>query len=161
MYIISYALCSTVPLLFARLLIGINNHFGKLGGYGKLWYQYNALPVVIMSIAFFVFFLKINITNKVISAIINFVARATFGVYLIHEHLYVRFRWADLFDPKKYFDKPYWIFRAIGIVLIVFTVCACVDIVRIYLFKLLFDNPLINKLWSKFGKIEDKINGLD
>ena len=90
-----------------------------------------------------------------------FISKCTFGVYLIHEHLYVRFRWTSLFDPKKYFDKPYWILRAIGIVIIMFVVCASIDIVRIYLFKLLFDNPLCNKLWSKFGKIEDKINGQD
>ncbi|MCR4687282.1 MAG: acyltransferase [Lachnospiraceae bacterium] len=160
-YLLAYALVSTTPLIFARVLIGINNRFGKLGGYSRLWYQYNVIPVVIMSIAFFVFFLKIDIKNKVIGNIINFVARATFGVYLIHEHLYVRFRWTSLFDPKKYFDKPYWILRAIGIVIIMFVVCASIDIVRIYLFKLLFDNPLCNKLWSKFGKIEDKINGQD
>ncbi len=160
-YLLTYALVSAVPLLYARFLVGINNHFGKLGEYSKMWYQYNAIPVVIMSILFFIFFLKINIKNKVICNIINFVARATFGVYLIHEHLYVRYRWTSYFDPKKYFDKPYWILRAIGIVIIVFVVCASIDIVRIYLFKLLFDNPLCNKLWSKFGKIEDKINGQD
>ena len=43
--------------------------------------------------------------------------------------------WKDLFDNVAHISVPYYAFRAIGIVLLVFTVCACLDFLRIVLLE--------------------------
>lgn len=64
---------------------------------------------------------------------INMLGATTFGVLLIHANSDSMrdWLWRDMFDNVGHLSVPYFPFRAIGIVLLVFIVCACIDYLRI------------------------------
>ena len=68
---------------------------------------------------------------------INTLGITTFGVFLIHTRgtAMRQWLWTDLFDNVGHLSVPYYALRAIGIVLLVFSVCACIDYLRIVLLE--------------------------
>lgn len=87
-----------------------------------------SLPLIFMSLLCFLGFTRLQIApNK----LINSLAAATLGVYLIHEHTSMRgFIWQDLLHTKGMLTSPYLYLHCIGAVLGVFIVCAGIDILR-------------------------------
>lgn len=63
---------------------------GKASDYSDAFFTYNSPFVIMTSIGFFVSFLNLDISNKVICRIINFCGKHTFGVYLLHNHFLFR-----------------------------------------------------------------------
>ena len=61
----------------------------------------------------------------------------TFGVLLIHAHNKTMrlWLWGDVFDNVGHLSSPYYAIRALGIVLLVFVLCSCIDYLRIILFE--------------------------
>lgn len=86
-------------------------------------------------------FLGFKNTQMRYSPFINTVASAAFGVYLIHDHIFFRnYLWKELFINNQYSYDPYLAIYSIIIVLLVFTICTCIDLLRI---------NTIEKLWIK------------
>lgn len=74
--------------------------------------------------------------------LINILASATFGVYLIHDNNLVRyFLWHVVFKNASFQDSPYLIPYSIGVVILVYVVCTAIEILRSKIFKL-FQSPL-------------------
>ena len=71
---------------------------------------------------------------KFSSPFINFVAQATFGVYLIHDNGFVRpWLWQTIFNFGLT-DKWYWFLFCIATTLAIYIVCTLIELARIYLF---------------------------
>ena len=86
---------------------------------GRLLYFYgrNKLPTLAMAIFIFLFFIKIKPFN---SKVINKIASATFGVYLLHDSPLLRkYFWGDLFQNSSFQDSN---------LIVVYSVCVCVFI---------------------------------
>lgn len=68
---------------------------------------------------------------------VNTLGATTFGVFLIHTRgtAMRQWLWTDLFDNVGHLSVPYYALRAIGVVLLVFSVCACMDFLRIVLLE--------------------------
>lgn len=68
------------------------------------------------------------------SRAINAVGSATFGVFLIHENIYVRpVLWKRLLGlPDSVYDTPYLLPAMLESVVAVFVICALIDIIRQY-----------------------------
>ena len=94
----------------------------------------NKLMALMTAICSFNFFRTLRIPY---SRFINTVGATTFGVFLIHTNSPTmrRWLWVDLFDNVGKMSVPYYAIRAIGVVLLVFTVCACIDYFRIVLLE--------------------------
>ena len=70
--------------------------------------------------------------------IINIIASATFGVYLIHDNNFVRsFLWIDLFRNASFQDSPYLIPYSIAVIFIVYISCTIIELMRSKFFKAL------------------------
>ena len=95
-------------------------------------YNYNFILVFISSIALFLFFKEIRIS----SVNINKVASLTLGVYLIHDHTYVREFIYNLFNYGKWFNNRFFVFYTIYIVIVIFTLSLIIEYIRQLLFKL-------------------------
>lgn len=96
----------------------------------------NSIMALVLSISSFMFFKNIKIKyNRGINAI----AATTFGVLLIHANSDTmrNFLWYDLFDNLGHYAKPLY---AVAVVLIVFTICACIEYTRIKT----IEKPLLN-----------------
>ncbi len=78
-------------------------------------------------------FRELDIPN---SKIINLMASATFGVYLIHDNIFVRpFLWRTLFKNATFQDSPYLIPYSIAVILTVYICCTVIELIRAKIFR--------------------------
>lgn len=158
-YVCGYVLCSIIIFIAGLGLLYVDQLTGKLGGYATNWYDYNSLPVLIASVCLFIAFAKTEIKGKIICRIINALAGATFGVYLIHEHRYLRYEWQQWLRVEQNAGQPWMLLHLIGSVLAVFVVCACVELIRKWLFSLITERKWFQNIFKPLAKVERKING--
>jgi len=109
----------------------------------------NSVPALLCSLGLFLFFKNLNIKG---SRIINTVASATFGVYLLHEHglRMRRLLWLEIFDCRPFLDRPAVLLGHVLLaILAVFAVGVVIDLMRQYA----LERPLFLALGkTKFGK---------
>ena len=158
-YAIGYIGCSILTFGAGLVLLWVEKVLGKLGGYATNWYAYNSLPVLAAAVCLFVIFVKTEIKHVGISKIINVTAGATFGVYLIHEHRNLRYLWQQWLQVEQNAGEPWMILNLLGSVLLVFTVCTLIELLRKQLFGLLTNRMWFQNIFKNFKKLEDKMNG--
>ena len=119
-------------LLFADLIIG------KLGGYAENFYPYNSFFIFVSSVCLFIFAVKEKEKNcpKWLAKTILFAAQGTFGVYLLHEHILLRYLWPKWFGVEKFSTTPLFLLHLAGTVIAIFVVGILIDFVRRLIFGL-------------------------
>lgn len=125
---------STLVVFISMLLIRfLYMQTGSLEDFISYGYSYNFLFTYIASIGLFLVFMpKKNVEQETSSSLLQIISGATFGVYLIHEHVNLRYLWPTWFQSAEFATKPILEFalHMIGTVGIVFLVCILVDILR-------------------------------
>ncbi len=92
----------------------------------------NSIVAILFSVAIFILILNIKLENKYI----NIVGSTTFGIYLIHDHPFVReYIWESVFKNKEHFYDNSLIIRTIFEPLLVFLVCMVIELLRQKLFS--------------------------
>ncbi len=97
----------------------------------------NTLSMFITSLALFMIFSRIKIPY---SRFINTIAATTFGIYLLHDHTFVReFIWREeFFNSIKYQSSLRITYYSIAATIIVFIACCIIDLIRIYTVEKLY-----------------------
>lgn len=118
----------------------------------------NTFLAVATGLSTFMLFKNIKIPS---SKVINAVASTTFGVLLIHANAYVRhWLWGDMLHCVDTYDHVLMPLFAIGGSLLVFAVCAGIDLCRQYCIERPFFK-LWDKVWpkvvSKWEVLEEKL----
>ncbi len=100
------------------------------------------------SICLFTFFAnaKVSFGGRFIST----VRPAVLGVYLIHMHKDVKYRWFSWFKVLR--SDSTQILRFFAAVIFLFTLCLLIDLVRVCLFRLIFRKPLLDKIDGVFDR---------
>ena len=131
-YVISMTLLVCINLGLTYLM---NKYIAKL--------SYDFILTYIGSISLFVFFKELNFK----STIINFVSSLTLGVYLIHEHPFVRNLIAKVMNESKIYLDNSFILYLVLIVVGVYCVTSILEFIRIKIFKLVLEykNKIIDK----------------
>ena len=107
----------------------------------------NSPFVLLLTILIFTIFKNININNN---KIINKVASTTFGIYLLHENVFLRnIIWRQLIQGSKYINSPLLIINAILGVSSVFIIAIIIDII--------IEKIIINNIMKLITKIVKKI----
>ena len=158
-YGLGYAVFCVMVFLLGIGVLFFDSVTGKLGGYATNCYAYNSLPILFASICLFIAFTKMEIKGKYISKAINLFAGATFGIYLIHEHRYIRYLWQQWLCVEQNATQPWMIIHLLGSVILIFLVSAVIEMARKWLFKFLTERSFFAKFFAKFSKIESKMNG--
>ncbi len=141
-------LCGKKYFMFALLLTVVNFagavlldllglKFPFLGRPVIALYYYANQHLLTISIAFclFVGFRSLRVKY---SALINTIASATFGVYLIHDNAFVRrFLWLKLFRNAEFFGSRYFIAYSLAAILIVYAVCVMIELLRMRIFAII------------------------
>lgn len=116
--------------------------------------EYNSPTIFLSSIFLFLVFanLKVNYLNKFIS----FVSKLTFSVYLIHEHDFIRtFFIKDKFSYLLELSTRDMVYRLAIIVFFIFLISIFIDLIRTFIFKILFIKKLFirceNFICEKFS----------
>lgn len=113
------------------------------------FYDMQRFPTLLISLTLFIVFLKINIGYR---PLINIVSSAMFGVYLIHDAIYVRpFLWKTVFKNATYADRYILIPYSIIVILAVFVVCMIIEFLRMF-----FCEKYYLKLIENFSGVVDK-----
>ena len=101
------------------------------------------IPCVALSVFLFLTFKNLKIKQ---SSIINRLAAATFGVFLIHDHPWVReYIWSSLLNPTKYYESPYLIVYALFCVILIFAFGQILEQFRL-LVEIQYMKPIVRLL---------------
>lgn len=122
------------------------------GYFSSDYYAYSNIIVVIQTITIFLLFQTIKLSSKIVNA----VSRTTFGIYLIHEHEYIRkyiYKLLKIDLGIKYTNLNV-IFKCIYISVIIFLACAIIERIRILLLE---DRKWYKNLVNKIGNFIEKV----
>ena len=90
---------------------------------------------LLASVCFFLGFKSLEIPQ---SKIINTIASATFGVYLLHLNEYSnKFLWNGIFSTASFQKSPYLIPYTFAVILTVFISCTILELLRSKIFRTL------------------------
>lgn len=143
-------LITAIVTLFCNIVAGKLIHYGTASNYlgyilNNFYINYGSPLIVIESVAYFLFFETLNFKSK----FINFISRYTFGVYLVHENIYVRdniYRWLGLADVNVTIKTMFLMF---GLGMALFIISMLIEIVRQAIFKFIYNR----KISCKFRKL--------
>ena len=117
-------------------------------------YDYNRLPVVLIALFTFIIFSKLDIGSK---RFINVLSSAMFGVYLIHDHPYVRpFLWKTVFKNRTYAKSNMLIPHSLFAIVTVFVGCTLIELIRIYAIEKRC-TKVTNKLANLIDNIKERV----
>lgn len=74
-----------------------------------------------------------------VSAAINYIAGSTLAVYLIHDYPTTRTLLASVFNIAKFYDSGWAVLLSVGIALLIFLACICIDIPRRSIWRVRLD----------------------
>lgn len=105
----------------------------------------NKILAIASAVSFFLFFNSIQLKP---SRVINTLASATFGIFLIHANgpTMRHWLWNDTLKNVTYFNSDYLWLHAVVSVVLVYAVCCCLDLIRQYL----LEKPFFRLLGYKF-----------
>ena len=88
--------------------------------------------------ASFCFFISFKHLDVKYNKVINVIASATFGVYLLHENAFSKyFLWHIIFKIPSFQNSPYLIPYSIAAILLVYVSCTLIELLRSKIFKYL------------------------
>lgn len=132
---------STVLVFVSMLVIRfLYMKTGSLEDFISYGYSYNFLFCYLASIGLFLAFQpKQEEPQKTCSLFLQTISGATFGVYLIHEHVNLRYLWPTWFKSAEYAtgSVPVFLLHMAGTVVAVYIVCTSLEIIRGYLSKII------------------------
>ena len=91
--------------------------------------------IVITGLGLFMFFLRVKIKDGWFSKLVCKIAPYTLGVYLLHEHVYIRYLWPKWLGCEKVHGAVSLIISALTAVIVVFCVGIFVDFIRSLLYS--------------------------
>jgi hypothetical protein len=135
----------SVVIIFASFVVIRHIFFntGKLEDFIDYGYSYNYLFCYTGAVGLFVAFsrLKTKLLEK-FRRQIEMLSSATFGVYLIHEHINIRYLWPTWFDTTKAASAsvPLFLIKMVGTVTAVYLVCSLIEILRMKAMRIITIN---------------------
>nr|WP_232226973.1 acyltransferase [Marinilactibacillus sp. 15R] len=101
-------------------------------------FRYNSPVIIFSAFCLFMFFKKISFQSK----LINRVSKYTLGIYLVHEHFFIRpLLWGDIGVVQKVLSGPesFFVIRIIVFGILVFGVCWIIAYIISNIFNLAFN----------------------
>lgn len=127
----------------------------------KISYSYNHIFVLIASVGLFSWGLTKKQPAKVMGVIATTLAPMSLGVYLMHEHVLVRYEWPEWLKVSSLIGKNPFIFvvSVLGVVLLVYVIGTIVDFIRICIFRLVDRGFGFTGVQKLFKRVDDRVNG--
>jgi len=127
-------LLSVGGILFMEIIFRtVFERTGKLEPLLGTSFQYNQILCLTGALGLLGLFGFLKIKEGKVASVINKIAGATFGVYLIHEHKDIRYLWPSWFHTGELTGVIGLFIHWILTILCVFFVCAMLDLIRQFL----------------------------
>ena len=133
--LITYVSITTVMYLACMAVGGFYKVTGKLADFVTKPYQYNHILNVFASVALFYVFYHLKIKGRIAEVICR-ISPYVFGVYLLHEHIGLRYVWPQWFKVNVYGRTLYMLPHLLITVLLIFAAGVLLDFCRNRLFVL-------------------------
>ncbi len=133
---------------------------GKFETFLSAAYEYNHILNLFAAAALFYTFFHLKLKEGWVSRVIVKIAPYTFGVYLLHEHVELRYRWHEWLGVNAQGSVPLFVLRSIGTVALVFAVGVGVDMLRGLIFGLA-GKLLAGRSDGLLRRLDSRINGLE
>lgn len=114
-------------------------------------YSYNHILCYLAAVGLFGCFSSLRIASEKAGNRIGILGGATFGVYLVHEHMDFRYRWCEWLQVGKQAASPWFVLLMFGSIVLVFAVCGAIELIRQKLFT---QAGLAISKRDKYGKKE-------
>ncbi|MCX4321323.1 MAG: hypothetical protein OSJ59_00005, partial [Lachnospiraceae bacterium] len=125
-----YALSSLLIWLLAMASNTLGGEIETFIHYANMLYAYNHLLCVTGAVSLFYVFKNLRIKEGCFVGAVRRLAPYTFGVYLLHEHMLVRYEWMKWLGVEKVQESFLFVPHMILSVFIVFVVGTVVDMGR-------------------------------
>lgn len=102
--------------------------------YADMPYTYNHLLCLTGAVSLFYVFQNVSLREGRVADAIRLLAPCTFGVYLLHEHILVRYRWLEWLKADQVKESFLFLPHMIGCVLLVYVIGTVVDLARAWVF---------------------------
>lgn len=129
----TYILSAFGILVYRYMAASLNNLFPEFYLYNKVT-NYNFVLVLTGSLGLFYIFKNAKFKDNFITRYLALIAPFTFGVYLFHEHITIRYTWIVMLRVGNVFGKNR-ILHMILVVLAIFTLGILIDVIRTLLFN--------------------------
>ena len=136
-YFCFYCILSIMTYLSRVFILKYLSVLDIYKGQELILYSYNSITVFGGALFLFMFFKNMNLKERWPNFIYK-VSLATFGVYLIHEHFFMRsYLFYDLLNISDYVNRGLLVKGGIMLltVLGIFTICTFIDFIRQWIFK--------------------------
>lgn len=119
----------SVTLICDFFGVGGGREGNLLASYATYLYEINTIPTILISLCIFIGFKNLKVKN---SKIINKIASATFGVYLIHDNVHMReILWSHIFRCSDYSNSKLLVLYSIFVITVVFLTGTIIELIRI------------------------------
>lgn len=106
--------------------------------YGSIFYLYTSPFMVLAAFGLLLFFAKLRITDDLAKGVIKFLSPAALGVYLVHTHsLVFSYIIGGCAEHFAAYSIPWMVFAVISASFVIYLICTALELLRIYLFRLL------------------------
>lgn len=121
--------------------------------HATFFYDMQKLPFLIIALMLFIGFANANIGYV---PFINIVSSTCFGVYLLHDNIYIRrLLWCTLFQNANYQKSSFLILYTLMQIVIVFVICVVFELLRIHIIEKVCLKPIDNlSIWMN-KKLEE------
>ncbi len=126
----AYVLCSAWIWLLALASNTLGSKIEVFARYADMLYNYNHLLCFAGAVSLFYVFKNMRVGEGRFAGLVRKIAPCTFGVYLLHEHMLVRYEWMNWLGVERVKDSFLFVPHMILSVLIVFVVGTVVDMER-------------------------------
>lgn len=136
-------------LTFASIicLAGLSKRLGKFEYFILAPLDYNHILCLVGAVGLFLGFLHWNLKEGMLSRIFVGIGPYTFGVYLLHENIDIRYLWPQWLKVESFSNSNWLIIHWLVSILLVFVVGITVDFIRAGLFKII--GRCMEMLWKK------------
>lgn len=154
---LSISLCTFILTLLSAIGFDYLNTIQDATEYDPCaLFEMTSITILITSLTAVLGFLQIDLKRN---NIINIIASATFGVYLIHDHPIIRtLLWKSLFKNATYASSKLLIPYSVVVIIIVYLASTVIELVRIYTIEQ-FYIEVTKKLLLAFDKAFNLMRG--
>ncbi len=151
-----YWITASSALLLVMSTVAFNILAVKMPVFDRGTYFYSKRSVLILALAYGLLMIFTNLKPGS-SRIVNMISSTTFGVYLIHDNIYMRdLIWKDILGVNEYQNSAYLPLYLIGCVAAVFLSCSIIDHVR----QKLFERPIMHLLERPLNRLSEKASAI-
>lgn len=149
-----YGLCVLAIFLYGIGIGVVGFSTGKLADQIGEVFHYNHILNIMAAVSFFYIFYHMKVCRKGLGNLICRISPYALGVYLLHEHIEVRYLWPAWFHVKEFSETLWFVPHMVTTVLCIFIIGLMADYLRCKVFRLVI--PLFSG-----GRIDTWLKKID